>query len=47
MAELNNYMNRIKEIYSTVKNKSNDIDEIEVYMSSYNFVRQNKRIINI
>lgn len=34
MAELNNYMERIKEIYSTVKNKSNDIDEIEVYISS-------------
>ena len=34
MAELNNYMNRIKEIYSTVKNKSKYIDEIEVYMSS-------------
>ena len=33
MSELNSLMNRIKEIYDIVKNKADDIDEIEVYMS--------------
>lgn len=34
MSELNSFMNRIKEIYDDVKNKANDIDEIEIYMAS-------------
>ena len=31
MAELNSYIDRIKEIYDNVRNKSKDIDEIEIY----------------
>ena len=29
----NSYLNKLKEIFDYVKNKSNDIDEIEIYMS--------------